>query len=300
MEQLFTVLLIALPALVLLTLLVSLLIVLHFAYPKRDTLENELNKKRDEPLFEYSENAAFEEFCVTAEDGVRLSARLFPYHEESRKFVILCHGLSVNQICASRYIEPYKEAGFNVVTYDHRGHGGSERAVCTLSRKESRDLLAVIAYVRKRFGEDAYIGVQGESMGGATVIGSLRYRPEIRFAVADCPYATLDGFVEHFFRARHLPVFLYRTAGLLSKLIFGFGYSEIRPIDGINNSDVPLLLFHGLNDRTIPHTESEKIIAEYKGPGELFLVEGADHAQDIAVDRAAYNAKVKEFIGRAE
>ena len=296
MKTVFMVLFIVLLVFILLSLAVSLFIVFSFAYPKRDPLEKELNMKRDEPLFEYSQHVAFEEFTVTTRDNLTLGTRLFMYHEQSKKFVILCHGMGVNQICASRYIEPYKESGYNVITYDHRGHGGNKRTPCTLSLKESQDLLEVIQYILDRFGEDAYIGIQGESMGGATVIGSLRYSPKIQFVTADCPYATLEGFVKTTLKSRHVPLYLFYTSCLLSKLFFGYSLSDIKPVEGINHSSVPMLLFHGLKDQVIPYTESEKIYAEYQSRKELVLVEGADHAQDIAVDRASYNRKVKEFL----
>jgi pimeloyl-ACP methyl ester carboxylesterase len=102
-------------------------------------------------------------------DGLTLTARewLRPGAQAS---VVLVHGFaaSTHDGGVVRQAEALNEAGFNVLTYDSRGHGTSN-GQCTLGDCESRDVAAAVTAAQSW---DLPIVLLGASMGG---IAALRY-----------------------------------------------------------------------------------------------------------------------------
>ena len=59
--------------------------------------------------------------------------------------------------------------GFNFCTFDFSGQGNSEAEYVTLGKRETKDLAAVIAYLRKTWKVEN-IGLWGRSMGATTAM----------------------------------------------------------------------------------------------------------------------------------
>ena len=166
-----------------------------------------------------------------------------------------------------------------------------------MGKNESKDLLDVINDTYIRFGSDITLGVLGESMGASTIIYSMRYRPNVDFLIADSAYYSLKVLsIKAGKRLFHAPSFLIKLAGPIGKIFYGINYMSVRPIDGINNTNVPLLLVHGVNDSLTSYIHSKKIYEEYKGYKEIYLKEGADHSSSVLIDREGYKRKVLEFL----
>ena len=217
---------------------------------------------------------------------------------ERRKIAVICHGQTANRYAALKYADIFLRAGFSALIYDERYFGESEGKCCTLGQEESLDLAEIIALVRRRFGDDCFIAVQGESMGAATALLALRYTTPDLVAV-DCPFADSEELFRQWVGAR-LPV----PAGLimpyfewLARVRFGYRVRETSPIAAVREADVPILFMHGRDDTLIPCSHSEELYAACRdGRSALHLFPGADHAQSIVVDRARYEAIVFDFL----
>ena len=91
-----------------------------------------------------------EEFRYKSKFGYELYGRIIRANEDvsfpdgRRRVVILCHGWTSNHITMLTYGKLYQELGFDIVAYDHRFHGNSERnTYCTMGLLESRDLIGL-------------------------------------------------------------------------------------------------------------------------------------------------------------
>ncbi|ASU23532.1 hypothetical protein CCZ37_04380 [Vibrio qinghaiensis] len=70
------------------------------------------------------------------------------------------------------------------------------------------------------------------------------------------------------------------------------------PTTYIDNTTPPFILFHGLNDTTVPYSQSEylkSVLDNYNVENHLYLVEGAHHGDPI-FDTEPYVVKVLDFI----
>jgi predicted alpha/beta-fold hydrolase len=94
----------------------------------------------------------------------------------SKKFVILAHGFGSSREGALRYSLIFEQLGFSTVIFDERSHGDNIHKDVTMGVKECHDLVEIIDKVYQKFGNDICLGLQGVSMGAATVLMSTRYQ----------------------------------------------------------------------------------------------------------------------------
>ncbi len=234
-------------------------------------------------------------------NGVTLSGEYVLNPADSgrpRRVVILCHGHTVNRLCAVKYADLFYRAGYSLVLYDERYFGRSSGKCCTLGQEEAKDLINVMAYTRTVFGKDCLIGLHGESMGAATVLLCLeREKPD--FVIADCPFASSTLLFRHVVRDQcHLPAFpILPLAAFLGRVQFGYDFPAVNPIRAVEGADVPICFMHGEADSLIPCEHSRMMYAKCRDPrSRLHLFPGAEHACSIASDPARYERLVLEFL----
>ncbi|WP_086840910.1 alpha/beta hydrolase [Amycolatopsis kentuckyensis] len=109
--------------------------------------------------------------------------------------IILGHGLgATREMRLDAFAERFAQAGFAVLafTYRHFGDsGGSPRQLLSINRQLA-DWDAAIAHVKARGDVDgSRIAVWGSSFGGGHAITVAARHPELRAAVAQCPFT--DG-----------------------------------------------------------------------------------------------------------
>lgn len=293
---------------VLIVLLVLLALVAGFGFImsgyamriKAQTLEEA--RKWQEARYDLSWYDKWEkrDYVVQSYDGYALHVQLLPNPASGGRYIILSHGYTDNRIGSLKYARMYLDLGFNVIIYDLRGHGLNAPTFCTYSVREGRDLDALIRDTRTRYGDIRLLGLHGESLGAATTVAVLKYRPQVDFAVADCGFAEVGSILRAGLEGMHLPGGLLSVAGVFSKLRYGYAYPEMRPIDSLAGNTVPILFIHGDADGFIPYSHSEAMCRAAGDKGELRLIPGAKHAASIFTDPEAYRRYVEDFIQKVE
>ena len=239
-----------------------------------------------------------EDFTVTSFDGYRLYAQLLLHPAGGNRCVVISHGYTDNRFGSLKYARMYLDLGFHVVIYDLRGHGVNEPALCTYSVLESRDLDAVIRAARERCPQADFWGIHGESLGAATSVAVLKYHPPVDFVVADCGFSEITDVMRAGLRRMHLPGALVRWASLFVRLRCGFRYRDMRPIDSLAGSRVPILFLHGEEDDFIIPEHSRRMQRAAQGMSEIHLIPGAGHAVSILTDPEAYRRHVEDFLAK--
>jgi hypothetical protein len=125
----------------------------------------------------------------------------------SKKFCLFLHGHQTSREGARRYALIFKELGYSTIVYDERGHGDNIRCQVSMGYHESQDLGEIIDQVYAKFGHDIYLGLQGVSMGAATILLSTAFQQKVAFIVSDCAFASLKEVIKGIIKSKHLPTF---------------------------------------------------------------------------------------------
>jgi uncharacterized protein len=190
--------------------------------------------------------------------------------------------------------------GFNVVLYSYRGMPGSDRAPITFGVKEVLELQAVIAFARRRIPH-ARIGLLGYSMGAVVSLLGAAGEPGVEALVLDSPFSDLRTLLaENVRHAVRLPgrPFVW-LAGLMLRLRSGSRLSDCSPQVVLSSLEPrPLFFIHGGADDITSVNHSRRLYDAYRGPREIWIVQGAPHTGAYFADRPLYVERVAGFFAR--
>ena len=240
------------------------------------------------------------DYTVTADDGYELHVEFLKDQNPSDKYVIISHGYTDNRIGSLKYARMYLDLGFNCIIYDLRGHGENEETFTTYGIREGKDLNTLIEDTRKRYQGISMLGIHGESLGAATTISSLKYKPDVDFAVADCGFEDLENVLKVVYKMRHAPLFLIDVTDIGARLRYHYAIKDMRPIDSLDDNEVPILFIHGADDNFIAPKNSFDMQKRTKGWSEIHLIKGAGHAQSMFTEPEQYKALVEEFLEKVQ
>ena len=287
---------------VILVVLIILVIGIGFVFAnmsmtgKRQTLEEARAWQEEHYDLSWYDPLEKTDYTVTSDDGYILHAQFLKNPGDTNRYILISHGYTDNRFGALKYAVMYLEQGFNIIVYDLRGHGINEPTFCTYSVRERKDLLAMIRDSRDRWPDAALFGLHGESLGAATSIAVLEEKPPVDFVVADCGFSEITSVLKGGMKGMHLPAFFVDIASVCAKIRFGYSYSQMRPVDSLQDNTVPILFIHGAEDSFILPEHSEKMKNATKGYAEIHLIPGAGHAESILTDSKAYRKYVADFL----
>ncbi|MBE5884041.1 MAG: alpha/beta hydrolase [Lachnospiraceae bacterium] len=241
----------------------------------------------------------YEEVYITSHDGQRLFARYF-HVKDNAPTQIQFHGYKSNALidfCGGCNLARKME--HNALVVDQRSHGKSEGFTISFGIKERRDVLSWIEYCLDRFGSEIPIILCGLSMGAATVLMAtdLDLPDNVKGIIADCPYSSPKAIIQKVGKDMHLAPRLTYPFVQLAALLFGhFNLEESAPVTAVSQTDIPILLFHGEDDRFVPCEMSKEIKAACASPITLELIPQAGHGLSYMLEPTRYEAATIRFI----
>ncbi len=263
--------------------------------PTYKTYEFTIKRSKEEE-HSYGDFDSYEKepFDLTLRDGYVIHGDYYPL--DLKKVVIISHGHGDNKYTGIRFLQVFRKLGYTTVIYDLRGHGHNEPYVCTLGLNESKDLMELIDAVKKRFPE-AEIGLHGLSMGCGTTVLALKYKPDVSFVVADCGYAILKELCKDRLISVKSPSWMFFGVNLCNQLRYGYSAADVNPIDSLDDNEIPILFFHGMEDKLIRYQHSEWMYERNKGSlKELHLIPDTAHAHSWNHDPDNYEKIVRDFL----
>ncbi len=218
-------------------------------------------------------------------DGLTLAGRRWLTDGEPAAAVVIVHGFTSSSECPK--VEALGEAlyadGFEVVTYDARGHGQSA-GESTLGDHEQHDVAAAVALARTRTPRVILVGA---SMGA---IATLRYAatdPALAGVVAvSCPARWRLPR-----NARGVLAALMTRTGIGRRLMTRFVGVRIAsrwtnpepPIDLAPRLRAPVTYVHGTDDKFIPVHDAAVLAQATPEPRNVVIVRGMGHAFEPVV-----------------
>ena len=294
------ILLYVLLALVLLVLLLGWFLSGYSMQINRQSLEEARRWQEEHYDISWYDGLEKTDYTVQSYDGYVLHAQFLKNPAGGTRYVLISHGYTDNHIGSLKYVQTYFSLGFNVILYDLRGHGSNEKTFCTYSIRESRDLDVMIKDCRARYPDAAVFGIHGESLGGATSIAVLKYKPDIDFVVEDCGFSEITTVMQRGLRSFHLPAAMVHVASLISKLRYGYYYHEMRPIDSLRDNEIPILFLHGEKDDFILPFHAADMQKATKGYSEIHIIPEATHAASVLTAPEEYKGFIESFLKKLE
>lgn len=245
-------------------------------------------------------------------NGHRIHVEVHP-HSKKAPTLIFNPGLGAFARVYAFALGAVAAEGFNVISFDRKGHGLSDgaRGVCTFPESMEINSL-VVDYAIRRFGDR--IGVFGSSYGGIYTLSALTHDPRIRsglchnVAVPDlyydprwqpylglakqlarlCPWLKMDlrWFVPNLKETGLFPIMdvLYRM-GLRRMLFFRFSlgvhfsfFGTYQPRVPYEKLTTPVMILVGSHDPLLPVDYHRKVLEHIGSPRkELKVLDGAAH-----------------------
>lgn len=241
----------------------------------------------------------YETVSITSFDGLKLMGRY--YHNADGAPLDICfHGYKSNPIIDfSGGSEMSFSRGHNILMIEQRSHCESQGHVITFGILERRDLASWVDYAVERFGQDTKILLYGVSMGGATVLmaADLPLPSNVKGIIADCPYASPASIIAEVGKGMHSPPVVTKVLASIGARLYGrFNLNETDAIRAVKHTKLPILIFHGDDDRFVPCQMSLAVRDANPEMVTHYLIPTAAHGIAYLVDTEFYQEKVYKFM----
>ena len=226
----------------------------------------------------------------------------------SSLWVIHVHGLGTSRTEALRAILPIADSGDPqlVITYrNDPGQPADPSGYYGYGQTEWEDVAAAVDYTVSRGAEKVIL--LGYSTGAAHILSYLYRTPEspVVAAIFDSPNIDFEETVNLEASQRDLPLIGIRlprtlvwTAKKISSARFGIDWQLTDYVSQADQLRVPVLIFHGTDDETVPLATSQEFFAARSDLIHLAIVPGAGHVRSWNVSPEPYERRLIEFIGQ--
>ena len=223
---------------------------------------------------------------------------------ESDTWVIFIHGKGAGRIEALRALPSFVANDHPALIIGYRNDPGTEAdpsGIYQFGLTEWRDLQSAVQWSLNR-GAERLILV-GYSMGGGITMEFMHrsaFKDRVAGLVLDAPMLDLSRTVDLGASEEGIPPVLTSMSKTVAAMRFGLNWSELNYLAKANLIDVPVLLFHGANDRRVPIELSVDLAEALSDFVEFVPVDGAGHVESWNVARSTYETKLQDLMGRVE
>jgi pimeloyl-ACP methyl ester carboxylesterase len=203
---------------------------------------------------------------------------LIPAAGSTRTLVIL-HGWGGNAELMLPIAAPFRQAGFNVLLFDARNHGGSDADTFSSLPRFAEDLGMAIAWLKRHHPRRAdCVAVLGHSVGAGAALFEASRNPDIAAVISVAAFAHPARVTEASVRHLHLPAPIVYGIIRYVEWLIGHRFDAIAPMNTVTRIPCPVLLVHGRADRVVPVNDARLIHARSSGRlVRLLEIDGADH-----------------------
>jgi alpha-beta hydrolase superfamily lysophospholipase len=243
-------------------LLLSFIASMRFSHPIRNTnTENKnaalLNGEYDPELF-----SRYSFSNITFKSQLGYSLKGISYNAHSKTTVIVLHGYNSSHFGMLKHVEYLMANSYNLLLYDQRSCGRSGGKSISAGQLESKDIDSAVDFAVSHFPLTEKIVLLGQSMGAVSAL--LNRNKKISARIAFSPFSSIPEIVEYKLRQMKIPVFLSIPAACLCRVTFPLAagtYKGLRSTTAAAaETRVPTLLFHSLDDLSVPFSHAEKIL----------------------------------------
>lgn len=258
-------------------------------------------------LEHFQEQYTGEELSLEASDGVIVPVTYYASTKQNASTVILVHGAGGDRVSVAPLAKLYLEQGWNVMTFDQRGHGDNSSDKVSFGYFEARDVECLVDYAKEELGAEKVV-VHGQSMGGATAAlyaTTEHAREYIDAVILDSPVDSMErmfcGVFSQMEGSEDIPTdYVVACGDFYLKLFYGLSFADAETIDRMEENQVKtLVILSEQDDICLPEIVEElyhNIAAEEKA---LMRVD-SKHIEGVIDDPYGYIEQVLAFIEGTE
>jgi pimeloyl-ACP methyl ester carboxylesterase len=240
-----------------------------------------LNQAKYSGYLRYSDVTGYPRSVIKFNSGGNMLTG-YIYGEENQKgLVVISHGLGYgaeDYLAQSLY---FVDHGWRVFSFDNTGVYQSEGQNQVGLSQSLLDLNAALAYIEKDPALSKLpIMLYGHSWGGYAVAAVLNYDHNIAAVVSIAGFNTPDELMLEDARSE-MGFFGYIEYPIMVKYqswLFG-DTAKISAVEGINHTDIPVMIIHGTGDESISYTGASIIShrAEITNPNVVYQTISAEN-----------------------
>lgn len=218
----------------------------------------------------------------------------------SGTWAILTHGKGADRRESLRILPALVDSGFHCLSITYRNdvdQPSAPRGTYSYGRDEWEELEGAVEYALAQGAND--IVLIGFSMGGAITLsfmGKSSRASRVSALILDAPMTHLAETVRHGARQAGLPTRFLDVSNRVASRRYGFQWQDFDYLDVLRGLEVPVLLFHGDADATIPVDLSDSVASMRPDIIQYVRVPDAGHVRAWNINPEAYLDTVRKFV----
>jgi alpha-beta hydrolase superfamily lysophospholipase len=221
----------------------------------------------------------------------------------SKDWAIVVHGINDDREVGLRIAPALHRSGLNSLLISYRDDLGAPSSPDGLHHQgqtEWRDLEAASRYALQHGAK--HLVLIGYSMGGA-LIGQFMERSalagRVSALVLDAPALDWKAILEFNAERMGLPSFLALPVEWAIDVRTDVDWDSLDALDHPEDFHLPILLFHGTEDKVVPISISEDLSAELPHWVTFYPTDKAGHTQSWNVNPRVYERRLESFLSTA-
>jgi pimeloyl-ACP methyl ester carboxylesterase len=215
-------------------------------------------------------------------------------------WIIFVHGKGADRREGLRLLSALTPGEFPFLDITYRNDTGTLRdGYFGYGETEWPDLEAAIAFAGEKGAADVILA--GNSMGGAIVLSFIQesgLAARVRGLILDSPVIDLASTIDFQGKRRGLPALLTDLSKWLVRRRFGLDWNALDYRGETLRLKVPVLLFHGEADRTVPVSTSDQFARARPDIVTYVRVPHAGHVRSWNQDPEAYARALISFVAK--
>ncbi len=204
---------------------------------------------------------------------------------EGAPALAVIHGWGGNAEMMLPMAKPLYMAGYSLLLFDARNHGGSDIDDFASLPRFAEDLESAVEWLRRQTAVGSgRIGVIGHSVGAGAALLLAARRQDLFAVVSVAAFAHPNAMMRRWLKLKRIPFWPLGAYVLYYvQHVIGYRFDDIAPRNTIRSVSCPVLLAHGTDDVLVPASEAEEIYANRRDDRvQLMLIPGShDDYSDI-------------------
>jgi uncharacterized protein len=219
---------------------------------------------------------------------------------QSRTWAIIVHGINRDRRAGLRVAPTLHRAGLPALLISYREDLGAPASPDSLHHMGLTEWLDLQAAVRYALAHGArHLVLFGYSMGGA-IVSQFMERSSLAGRVAglvlEAPALDWKAILSFNATQRGLPSFAADPVEWIIGERINTHWESLDALEHPEDFHVPILLFHGTEDKTVPISTSEEFAAGLRHWVTFYRVPKAGHAESWNVGPGLYDRRLESFL----